>query len=83
MLIEGKQVGKDKVTVSLFTDELIVLYLYKGPSKLCQRIATAEKHPQQSGYKINCNNSEALLNTKANYPKKVIRETQNKIAEII
>jgi len=68
------QIGKEKVKISLFVDDMIV-YLSDSKNSTRSLIELINNINKVTGYKINSNKSVAFLNSKDKQAEKEIRET--------
>ena len=72
--IKGIQIGKEKVNISLFLDDMIV-YISDPNNSIKELLNLINSFSAVAGYKINSNKSGAFLYTKDKRTEKDIRET--------
>jgi hypothetical protein len=72
--IKWKQIGKEKVKISLFADDMIV-YISDHKYFTRELLNLINSFNEEAGYKINSNKSMAFLYTKEKQAEKEIRET--------
>jgi hypothetical protein len=73
--IKVKQIGKEEVKISLFTDDMIV-YTSDPKNSTGELLNLINRFNAVSGYKINSNKSMAFLYTKDKQVEKEITETK-------
>jgi hypothetical protein len=72
--IQGIQIGKEEVKISLFADDMIA-YISDPKNSTRELLNLINKFSTEAGYKINSNKSVAFLYTKDKQNEKEIRET--------
>jgi hypothetical protein len=72
--IKGIQIGKEKVKISLFANDMIV-YISDPKNSTRELLNLINSFSAVAGYKINSNKSVAFLYTKDKQTEKEIRET--------
>ena len=72
--IKGIQIGKEKVKISLFADDIIV-YISAPQNSTRELLNLINNFSEEAGYKINSNKSVAFLYKKDQQAEKEIRET--------
>ena len=72
--IEGIQIGKEEVKLSLFADDMI-LYIKNPKDATRKLLELINEFGKAAGYKINAQKYLAFLNTKNEKSKREIKET--------
>ena len=73
--IKGIQIGKEEVKLSLFADDIMILYIENPKDSTRKLLKLVNEHSKVAGYKINTQKSLAFLYTNNEKTEREIKET--------